>query len=71
MNSVTNLGRIQRFIILEFLQRAMKPIEAQVGWVSSGEIVHDARVQEGCKNILATSQRFRTGENFGKRLLNL
>ena len=68
---MTNLARIQCLIILEFLQRAMKPVETRVGWVSSGETVYDAEVQGGCKNVLTTSQRFHTGENSGKRLLKL
>jgi hypothetical protein len=51
MNIVTNRGRMQGFIILDYLPRAMEAIEALVGWVSAGDIVYEVDVQEGFDNI--------------------
>ena len=71
MNIVTNRGRMQGFIILDYLPRAMEAIEALVGWVSAGDIVYEVDVQEGFDNIPSTLQRLYTGENFGKQLLKV
>jgi NADPH-dependent curcumin reductase CurA len=71
MNIVTNRGRMQGFIILDYLPRAMEAIEALVGWVSAGDIVYEVDVQEGFDNIPQTLQRLYTGENFGKQLLRI
>ena len=69
MNIVTNRGRMQGFIILDYLPRAMEAIEALVDWVTAGDIVYEVDVQEGFDNIPKTLQRLYTGENFGKQLL--
>ena len=71
MNIVTNRGRMQGFIILDYLPRAMEAIEALVGWVTAGDIVYEVDVQEGFDNIPKTLQRLYTGENFGKQLLRI
>ncbi|MEP4149456.1 MAG: NADP-dependent oxidoreductase [Halioglobus sp.] len=71
MNLVTNRGRMQGFIILDYLPRAMEAIEALMGWVASGEIVYQVDVQEGFDNIPSTLQRLYTGQNLGKQLLKI
>ena len=71
MNIVSNRGRMQGFIILDYLPRAMEAIEALVGWVSAGDIGYEVDVQEGFDNIPQTLQRLYTGENFGKQLLKI
>lgn len=71
MNLVTNRGRMQGFIILDFLPRAMEAIEALMGWVANGDIVYQVDMQEGFENIPGTLQRLYTGQNFGKQLLKI
>jgi NADPH-dependent curcumin reductase CurA len=71
MNLVTNRGRMQGFIILDYLPRAMEAVEAISDWVSTGEIVYEVDIQEGFENIPSTLQRLYTGDNFGKQLLKL
>ena len=71
MNLVTNRGRMQGFIILDYLPRAMEAIEALMDWVASGEIVYQVYMQEGFNNIPSTLQRLYTGENLGKQLLKI
>jgi NADPH-dependent curcumin reductase CurA len=71
MNLVTNRGRMQGFIILDYLPRAMEAIEALVGWVTSGDIVYEVDIQEGFENIPSTLSRLYTGANFGKQLLKI
>ncbi len=71
MNLVTNRGRMQGFIILDYLPRAMEAIEALMGWVASGDIIYQVDMQEGFDNIPRTLQRLYTGENLGKQLLKI
>jgi NADPH-dependent curcumin reductase CurA len=71
MNLVTNRGRMQGFIILDYLPRALEAVEALLGWVGAGELAYEVDVQEGFENIPKTLQRLYTGENFGKQLLRL
>ena len=71
MNIVSNRGRMQGFIILDYLPRMMEAIQDLMGWVSSGELKYRVDVQEGFDNIPQTLQRLYTGENFGKQLLRI
>lgn len=71
MNLVTNRGRMQGFIILDYLPRMMEAIEALMGWVAAGDITYQVDVQEGFDNIPRTLQRLYTGENVGKQLLKI
>ena len=71
MNLVTNRGRMQGGIILDYLPRAMEAIEALMGWVASGDIIYQVDMQEGFDNIPRTLQRLYTGENLGKQLLKI
>lgn len=71
MNLVTNRGRMQGFIILDYLPRALEAVDALLGWVGAGELAYEVDVQEGFENIPKTLQRLYTGENFGKQLLRL
>ncbi len=71
MNLVTNRGRMEGFIILDYLDRAAEAIQDLIGWVSSGEIKYQVDVQEGFDNIPATLQRLYTGQNHGKQLLKI
>ena len=71
MNLVTNRGKMEGFIILDYLDRAAEAIQDLIGWVSSGEIKYQVDVQEGFDNIPATLQRLYTGQNLGKQLLKI
>lgn len=51
MNLVTNRGRMQGFIIMDYLPRAMEAIQALMGWVAAGDIVYQVDMQEGFENI--------------------
>jgi AhpD family alkylhydroperoxidase len=63
MNLVTNRGRMQGFIILDYLPRAMEAIEALMGWVASGDIIYQVDMQEGLTISPVLLQRLYTGQN--------
>ena len=71
MNLVTNRGRMEGFIILDYLPRAMEAIHELMTWVASGEITYQIDLQEGFENIPRTLQRLYTGQNLGKQLLKI
>ena len=71
MNLVTNRGRMEGFIILDYMPRAMEAIQDLMGWVMSGDLKFQVDVQEGFENIPNTLRRLYTGENHGKQLLKL
>ena len=69
MNLVTNRSRMEGFIILDYMPRAMEAIQDLLGWVMSGDLQFQVDVQEGFENIPNTLRRLYTGENHGKQLL--
>ena len=71
MNLVTNRSRMEGFIILDYMPRAMEAIQDLLGWVMSGDLQFQVDVQEGFENIPNTLRRLYTGENHGKQLLKL
>jgi len=71
MNLVTNRARMEGFIILDYMPRAMEAILDLMGWVMSGDLKFQVDVQEGFENIPNTLRRLYTGENHGKQLLKL
>ena len=71
MNLITNRGRMQGFVILDYLPRAMGTISELMTWVVAGDIVYQVDLQAGFKNIPSTSQRLYTDQNTGKKLLKL
>jgi NADPH-dependent curcumin reductase CurA len=71
MNLVTNRGRMEGFIILDYLPRAAEAIHDLMAWVGSGKVKYKIDLQEGFENIPSTLQRLYTGQNFGKQLLKI
>tara|TARA_B110000503_G_scaffold271_1_gene398 strand:- start:120 stop:1094 length:975 start_codon:yes stop_codon:yes gene_type:complete len=71
MNLITNRGRMQGFIILDYLPRAMEAIHELMAWVAAGDIIYQVDLKEGFENIPSTLQRLYTGQNVGKQLLKI
>jgi NADPH-dependent curcumin reductase CurA len=64
-------GKMEGFIVLDFLKRAPEAVMQLYGWVQSGELVDRVDVKEGLENAPATLRRLFTGENQGKQLLKI
>ena len=71
MNLVIRRARMEGFIVIDYLARMEEAVQALLGWVRAGEIVHEEDVQQGFENIPATLNRLFTGQNLGKQLLQL
>ena len=68
---VAQRGRIQGFVVLDFLGRAGEAVERLAQWVAEGRIAWEVDVQQGFENVPPTPLRLYSGANFGKQLLEL
>ena len=71
LNLVVQRGRMEGFIVSDYLSRAGEAIQALVGWVQSGKIKYKVDVQHGLENAPATLRRLFEGRNDGKQLLRV
>lgn len=71
LNLLLQRGRMEGFIILDYLDRAGEAVTQLRRWVDAGEIKVQVDVQEGLENAPATLRRLFTGENVGKQLLHI
>ena len=70
-NLTINRARMEGFVILDYMPRAMEAIEDLMAWNSSGQLIYQVDLQEGFENIPATLQRLYAGKNLGKQLLKI
>jgi NADPH-dependent curcumin reductase CurA len=71
MNLVIMRARMEGFIVIDYMDRAMEAITALAGWIASGELKYQEDIQEGFDNIPDTLNRLFTGRNIGKQLLKI
>ncbi len=71
LNLVTKRGRMEGFLVLDYMARAGEAIAALAGWVQAGKIKHKVDVQHGLENAPATLRRLFEGRNEGKQLLRV
>jgi len=71
LNLLLQRGRMEGFIILDFLERAGEAVAELGRWVEAGEIKVEVDIQEGLENAPRTLRRLFTGENRGKQLLRI
>jgi NADPH-dependent curcumin reductase CurA len=64
-------GRMEGFIILDYMDRAAEAVSALSQWVREGKIRHQEDIQEGLENAPATLLRLFEGKNRGKQLLKI
>jgi NADPH-dependent curcumin reductase len=71
MNLVVMRGRMEGFIVLDYMNRVDEAVPDLLGWINSGELIHREDIQEGFENIPDTLNRLFTGKNIGKQLLKI
>ncbi|MFT4730385.1 MAG: NADPH-dependent curcumin reductase CurA [Granulosicoccus sp.] len=71
MNLITMRGRMEGFIVLDYMDRAGEAIQELLGWIHNGDLHYQVDVQEGFDNIPDTLNRLFTGKNIGKQLLKI
>jgi NADPH-dependent curcumin reductase CurA len=70
-NLVPQRGRMEGFILIDYLPRAAEAVRELAAWVRDGSIVYQEDIQEGFENAPRTFQRLFRSENVGKQLLHL
>jgi NADPH-dependent curcumin reductase CurA len=68
---ISKRGRIEGFIILDFLPRAGEAIAQLATWVMSGQIHYKVDVLDGLAAAPEALRRLFSGENTGKMLVHL
>ncbi len=70
-NLIINRGRMEGFIILDYLDRAPEAMADLVTWVLGGELIYRVDVVDGLDRAPAAMDRLFTGANLGKVLVRL
>jgi NADPH-dependent curcumin reductase CurA len=71
LNLLLKRGRMEGFLVSDYMSRAAAAVMELGGWVREGKIVDRIDMQEGLENAPRTLRRLFTGENQGKQLLKI
>jgi NADPH-dependent curcumin reductase CurA len=71
LNLLLKRGRMEGFIILDYVARAPEAVMQLFTWVSEGKIVDRVDVQHGLENAPRALMRLFRGENEGKQLVKI
>jgi NADPH-dependent curcumin reductase CurA len=71
LNLLLQRGRMEGFIVLDYMPRAAEAVMALAGWVTEGKIKYEVDVQHGLENAPTTLRRLFEGRNEGKQLLRI
>ena len=71
LNLLLQRGRMEGFIVLDYMKRAGEAVAALSGYLREGRIKDRVDVQHGLENAPATLARLFSGENQGKQLLRI
>ena len=71
LSLITRRGRMEGFLVFDYLSRAGEAIGALAGWVQAGKLKYKVDVQQGLENAPATLRRLFEGRNDGKQLLRV
>lgn len=71
LNLIVVRGRMEGFLVMDYLKRAPEAVAALAGWMAEGKIKDRVDVQEGLENAPAALARLFRGENDGKQLVKI
>ncbi len=71
LNLVIRRGRMEGFIVIDYIERFHEGEQSMLGWVLQGRIKHQEDIQEGLENAPKTMLRLFGGKNQGKQLLKI
>ncbi len=71
LNLVIQRGRMEGFIVLDFMARAGEAVTALSQWLREGKLKDRVDVQHGLENAPAALARLFKGENDGKQLVKI
>jgi NADPH-dependent curcumin reductase CurA len=71
LNLLGQRGRMEGFIVLDYMPRAREAVAALAGWLKEGKLKDRVDVQRGLENAPAALARLFKGENQGKQLVRI
>ena len=71
LNLLLKRGRMEGFIILDYMPRATEAIMQLWSWVQGGQIAFRVDVMRGFESAPRALMRLFSGENLGKQLVDL
>ena len=71
MKLVIQRGRMEGFIIIDYLPRFAEGAPKLFAWVESGAIAHREDIQHGLENAPRTLLRLFSGANIGEQILQI
>jgi NADPH-dependent curcumin reductase CurA len=71
LNLLLKRGRMEGFLVLDYMPRALEAVMQLWTWVREGQIVDRVDVQHGLENAPKTLRRLFEGQNRGKQLLKI
>jgi NADPH-dependent curcumin reductase CurA len=71
LNLLLKRGRMEGFIVMDYMPRALEAVMQLWTWVREGKIVDRVDVQHGLENAPKTLRRLFEGKNQGKQLLKI
>jgi NADPH-dependent curcumin reductase CurA len=71
MNLVLKRGRMEGFLVLDYMARAAEAVMPLWGWVKSGEIAYEVDVLRGFESTPRALERLFLGQNTGKQLVRI
>ncbi|KYF75176.1 NADP-dependent oxidoreductase [Sorangium cellulosum] len=71
MNLILKRGRMEGFIIIDYVQRFGAAVQELSGWIAAGQIKDQVDVQGGLENAPQALRRLFSGENRGKQLVKI
>ena len=71
LNLIVKRGRMEGFLVLDYMPRAREAVMQLYQWVQAGEIKDRVDVMQGFENAPKALRRLFTGDNQGKQLLRI
>ena len=71
LSLISARGRMEGFVIIDYLHRAEEAIAVMAPWVMAGKLGSKLDIVEGLENFPEALRRLYTGANFGKQLVQV
>jgi NADPH-dependent curcumin reductase CurA len=71
LSLISARGRMEGFVIIDYLHRTQEAIAAMTPWVLQGKLTSKLDIVEGLEKFPEALRRLYTGANFGKQLVQL
>ena len=71
LSLISARGRMEGFVVIDYLHRAEEAITAMTPWVMAGKLSSKLDIVEGLDNFPEALRRLYTGANFGKQLVQV